>query len=161
MRATAGVVLDGTRRFYGDSEQVATVAEATRSGARSKRRYLADQRRRWFGGSFWSELWMSRRWARWARRCAEDDDGALEAPKAVVVEAPKAGLLDAPNAGVLDAPNAGVPEAPNVPPDPNTGALETPNVVPVLPNVGLAVEPKAGVLVNPKPPKTGFCPETF
>ncbi|KAL6996645.1 hypothetical protein U1Q18_006776 [Sarracenia purpurea var. burkii] len=133
MRATAGVVLDGTRRFYGDSEQVATVAEATRSEVD------------WLNAGLEPKL----------------KDGALEAPKAVVVEAPKAGLLDAPNAGVLDAPNAGVPEAPNVPPDPNTGALETPNVVPVLPNVGLAVEPKAGVLVSPKPPKTGFYPETF
>jgi hypothetical protein len=61
-------------------------------------------------------------------------EGLLEEPNGGVVVEPKAGALKAvvfvvPNAGVLEAPKAEVPKA-----------------EPVLPNVGVGVEPKDGVL---------------
>jgi len=69
--------------------------------------------------------------------------GVLEGPKAGVLEAPN-GVLELPNADVLDGPNIGLLEAPKAPPPPNTGELDTPNAIPVLPKVGLEVEPTQG-----------------
>ncbi|KAD4178471.1 hypothetical protein E3N88_27062 [Mikania micrantha] len=77
----------------------------------------------------------------------------LVAPKAGVSEDTKVGVLEvlkagAPKAGVLQAPKAGVLEAPKA------GVLELkpelPNVKPVLPNVRVDVEPKAGAGEDPK-----------
>ena len=69
-------------------------------------------------------------------------DGEDVAPKAEVVGVPKAGV-------VAEDPKTEVVEVPKAPPAPNNGELV--NAAPVLPKAGVAVEPKAGVvLVEPK-----------
>ena len=52
---------------------------------------------------------------------------------------------------VVEAPKPEVVEVPKAPPVPNNGELV--NVVPVLPKPGVAVEPKAGVVLGA--PKAG------
>ena len=77
----------------------------------------------------------------------------LDAPKRDGEElASNGGVDDVPNIeGVVDEvdPRTRVLGVLNAPLDAKTTALEAPNALPVLPNVGLGVEPKAEVFVAP------------
>ena len=86
-------------------------------------------------------------------------DGEDVAPKAEAVVAPKAEVVGVPKPEPVKPPKAGVVaedpktevEVPKAPPAPNSGELVY--EAPVLPKPGVAVEPKAGVVLGA--PKAG------